>query len=70
MFWYYLTSFNAIYKNTQIYLIKNTCISFGFSLVYPFIINIFPMMIRTCSIHSAKKDHEYFYKVSQILQLI
>ena len=70
MFWYYLTSFNAIYKNTQNYLIKNTCISFGFSLVYPFIINIFPMMIRMCAIHSAKKDNEYFYKESQILQYI
>ena len=70
MFWYYLTSFNAIYNNTQIYLIKNTCISFGFSLFYPFIINIFPMMIRMYSIHSPKKDHECFYKVSQILQII
>ena len=31
LFWYYLTCFNAIFKNTQIYLIKNTVISFGFS---------------------------------------
>ena len=64
LFWYYLTCFNAIYKNTQVYLIKNTFISFAFSLFYPFIINIFPTMIRICSLHSAKKDQEYFYKVS------
>ena len=70
LFWYYLTSFNAIYENTQIYLIKNTFISFAFSLLYPFIINIFPMMIRNCVIHSKSKDQEYCYKVSQILQLI
>ena len=70
LFWYYLTCFNAIYKNTQVYLIKNTFISFAFSLFYPFIINIFPTMIRICSLHSAKKDQEYFYKVSQIIQLI
>ena len=70
LFWYYLTAFNAIYKNTQIYLIENTFISFGFSLFYPFIINIFPMIIRMCSLHSSNKDQKYFYKVSQIIQLI
>ncbi len=45
-FWYYLTCFNAVYKNTQLYLIENTFISFGFSLFYPFIINIIPIMLR------------------------
>ena len=70
LFWYYLTCFNAIYRNTQIYLIENTFISFGLSLFYPFIINIIPMMIRMCSIHSKKKEQECFYKVSQILQII
>ena len=70
LFWYYLTCFNAIYENTQIYLIENTFISFGFSLFYPFIINIFPIMIRMGSIHSSKKDQKYIYKLSQIIQLI
>ena len=70
LFWYYLTCFNAIYKNTQIYLIENTFISFGFSLFYPLIINIFPMMMRMCSIHSSNKDQKCFYKTSQNFQLI
>ena len=70
LFWYYLTCFNAIYKNTQIYLIENTFISFGFSLVYPFIINIFPTIIRMCSIHSTDKNQEYFYKFSKIIQIL
>ena len=70
LFWYYLTCFNAIYKNTQTYLIENTFISFGFSLFYPFIINIFPTMIRMCSIHSETKDQAYFYQVSQVIQII
>ena len=70
LFWYYLTCFNAIYKNTQIYLIENTFISFGFSLVYPFIINIFPTIIRMCSIHSTYKNQEYFYKFSKIIQIL
>ena len=70
LFWYYLTCFNAIYKNTQIYLIENTFISFGFSLFYPFIINIFPSIIRSCSINSLEKNNEYCYKISQIVQII
>ena len=70
LFWYYLTCFNAIYKNTQVYLIENTFISLGFSLFYPFIINIFPTMIRICSLRSENKDEEYFYKVSQIIQIV
>ena len=68
LFWYYLTYFNAIYQNTQIYLIENTFISFGLSLFYPFIINIIPMVIRRCSMNST--NQEYAYKVSQIIQLI
>ena len=70
LFWYYLTCFNAIYKNTQIYLIENTFISFGFSLVYPFIINIFPTITRMASIYSSNKDQSKLYKFSQIIQLI
>ena len=70
LFWYYLTCFNAVYKNTQLYLIENTFISFGFSLFYPFIINIIPIMLRYCSLHSSKKDKQYFYKLSQIMQVI
>ena len=70
LFWYYLTCFNAIYKNTQIYLIENTFISFGFSLFYPFIINIFPSIIRSSSINSSEKNNEYCYKISQIVQII
>ena len=70
LFWYYLTCFNAIYKNTQIYLIENTFFSFGFSLFYPFIINILPTIIRMYSLHSSKKNQIYLYKVSQILQLL
>ena len=70
LFWYYLTCFNAIYRNTQTYLIENTFISFGISLVYPFVINILPMIIRMNSIHSSTKNNQYSYKFSQIIQLI
>ena len=70
LFWYYLTCFNAVFQNTQIYLIENTFISFALSLFYPFIINIIPMIIRMNSIKSSKKNKKYIYKISQIVQII
>ena len=70
LFWYYLTCFNAIYINTQIYLIENTMISFAFSLFYPFIINFLPMFLRNYALKSVKKNQEYIYKLSQFIQLI
>ena len=55
-FWYYLTCFNALYQNTQIDLIINSLISFGLSLVYPFIINIVPGIFRMDSLGSNRKN--------------
>ena len=69
LFWFYLTCFNAIYNNTQIYLIENTLISFGISLFYPFIINIFPTILRMNSL-SKKNSKQCLYKTSQILQFL
>jgi len=66
LFWYYLSSFCLIYKNTQIYLIKNVLISMSISLIYPFIICLIPGIFR---ISSLKIAGECFYKISQILQL-
>ena len=70
LFWYYLTCFNAVYKNTQVYLIENTVISFGFSLFYPFVINIFPTLFRGCAIHSSSKNQKCLYKFSQVIQVL
>ena len=66
LFWYYLSSFCCIYKNTQIYLIKNVLISLSISLIYPFIICLIPGIFRFSSLKFAG---ECFYKISQILQL-
>ena len=66
--WYYLSSFGAVYQNTQKYLIKNTLISFGFSLVYPFIINLIPGIFRVYSLKNNNK--ECIYKISNIIQIV
>ena len=66
-FWYYLSSFGAVYQNTQIHLVLNTIISFSISLVYPFIINIIPVIIR---INSLRKKNMCMYKISRFIQYI
>ena len=66
--WYYLSSFSAVYKNTQIFLIKNSLISFTISFIYPFIINLFPCVLRNISIKNNNK--RCIYKFSKLLQFI
>ena len=68
-FWLYLTSFNAIYKDSQTYVLKDTIISFIFSLVFPFFNNIFPALFRSCSLNWVKNWSSCVYKLSQIIQL-
>ena len=66
-FWYKLSSFGAVYQNTQYYIIINTLISFGLELLYPFIINLIPTFLR---ISSLKSNNECIYKISKIIQLL
>ena len=68
LFWFYLICFCGIYKNTQIHLIKDTIISFGLSLLYPFILNLLPGIFRIPSLNSNNK--EYLFKISKIFQLL
>ena len=68
--WYYLSSFGAVYQNTQVYLMDNTLISLAFSFVYPFAINFIPGILRTMSLSSGNKDKACLYKTSQFIQLI
>ena len=57
--WYYLSSFNAVNKNTQIFLIKNFLISFIISLIYPFIIILLISTLRNYSLKDNNKEHIY-----------
>ena len=66
--WYYLSSFGAVYQNTQFYLIKNTLICFCFALIYPFFINLFPGIFRIYSLKQSNRS--YAYITSIIIQFI
>ena len=67
LFWYYLTCFCGIYKNTQLHVIKDTLISFGLSLLYPFIFNLLAGIFRAISLN---KNKECLFKISLLIQLI
>ena len=68
LFWYYLSSFGAVYQNSQIILIINTFLSSAFSIIYPFFINFIPVIIRKFSLKN--NNREIFYKASKIIQII
>ena len=69
-FWYYLSCFCVVYKNTQLHLIKDTLISFCLSLIYPIFINLLPGIFRIISLNSPKKEQKCLFFISKILQLI
>ena len=68
IFWVYLSCFCAVYKNTQIHLIKDTLISFATSFISPFVIYLLPGIFR---IPSLKNDNrKILYGINQIFQLL
>ena len=68
--WYYITSFGAVYKNTQLHLIKDTLLSFTLSMLYPFIINFIPGIFRFIALKSEKKNKECLYRTGQLIGLV
>ena len=69
-FWYYISCFCAVYKNTQLHLIKDTLISLGLSLIYPFFIYLLPGILRIQALRASKKNNEGIYNISKIIQMI
>ena len=67
LFWYYLSCFCVVYKNTQAFLIINTLICYLITLVYQFIFYLLPGLFR---IPSLKGPGECLYRISQSIQLI
>ena len=68
IFWYYISCFCAVYRNTQIHLISDTLISFGTSLLTPFAIYLIPPIFRVNSLKKRSKFNEMIFGFSKILQ--
>ena len=69
-FWYYVTCFCAVYKNTQSILIKDTIISFILSMCYPFGTKLLSGMFRIPALNAVKKNAECRYKIGSLLSLV
>ena len=61
--------FGAIYINTQFHLLKDTLVSFGLSLLYPFGIYLLPGFFRIPALSDPKKEKQCLYRFSKILQI-
>ena len=69
-FWFYVSCFCVVYKNTQLYLIKDTLISFSLSLLYPLGYYLLPGLLRIPALRADKKNKVCIYKISKIIQVI
>ena len=67
LYWYYVTCFCGIYRNTQIHLLKDSLFSFITSLITPFGIYLLPGIFR---IWALKQKSEVLFRFSKILQMI
>ena len=66
IFWYYLSCFCAVYKNTQIYFTKTVLIGYLLSLVFPFIFFLLPVLQRKSAIQGWSGN--FIYKMSKFIQ--
>ena len=70
IFWFSLSSFSNMYRNTQVFVLENALIAFGISCIYPIIFNILPSIFRVCSLSGDEKNHNIIYSISKFLQMI
>ena len=68
--WFYLSCFCIIYKNTQIFLIKDTLFSYFLSLLYPFVFCLIPGIFRIPALKAKQRNKETMYKFSKIIQIM
>ena len=69
-FWYYISAFCAVYKNTQSFLIKDSLLSLLISLIYPFALYMLPTGLRIISLKDKKKRLKFLFKLSEKIPLI
>ena len=62
--------FCVVFRNTQIHLLKDALLSFGLSLIFPFLINLIHGFLRIHSLSDNKNKREYLYNFSKLFQSI
>ena len=69
-FWYYISMFNAVYKNTQNLLLKDTLMGNGLSLFTPFIIYLLPGIFRIPALRSPQQNKRCLYRFSKVFTIL
>ena len=67
LFWYFITCFCAVYTNTQYILIKNTLISFGLFMLFPFGFYLIPGLFRISALQAKRKNKRYLYTLGNLI---
>ena len=69
-FWYYISCFCAVYKNTQLILIIDSLLSLGFSLIYQFGLYLLPGMFRITALRAKQKNKKCLFLIGNIMALL
>ena len=68
LFWYFVSAFCAVYRNTQKTYFKNCLLSFSLSMLYRFIENIIPALLRVKSLKM--KNGKCVFLLSKLFALL
>ena len=70
LYWYIVTSFCAVYENTQLSFIKDCIFSFLLGIVIPFVLYLIPSALRICALKNPKKSISiYLYRLSEFIPI-
>ena len=69
-FWFFISMFGAVYRNTQFLLLANALIGFALSKVIPFAIYLIPGLFRIPSLDSPRKNRRWLYNLSKIFTIL
>ena len=64
LFWYYLSAFCAVFKNSQGHYFTNVLVSFIICNIWPCVTSLIPSFLRTKALQN---KNETLYKISQIV---
>lgn len=70
IFWYYITSFCAIYSIIQTHMISDSLISFLLSISYSILLSLVSSLIRVAALKKETKIRHFFYTISWAISLI
>ena len=69
-FWYFISAFCAVYKNTQLIFLRDSGLSFVTSLIDPFLTYGFTMILRAISLSTFCRNRaKCLYKLSDIIPI-